>query len=151
MIITTHVLAGAAIGARTSHLSLALIFGLASHYLLDAIPHWDYLDEFTEILNRKGFIKTIIDFIIGFILVLIFICSCYDRMAFISIAVLASILPDFIEFIYKATNFRILEPLSRFHRRIHAKKELSFKKALPINLFLILLSIFLLIKSCCII
>ena len=40
MLVTTHVLSGAVIGALAPDLPTALTRGFASHFVLDAIPHW---------------------------------------------------------------------------------------------------------------
>lgn len=40
MFVTTHVLAGAALGLVTRHPLLGLAAGAASHLALDAVPHW---------------------------------------------------------------------------------------------------------------
>lgn len=40
MLITNHVLSGAAIGAASGRPAAALPLGIASHFALDALPHW---------------------------------------------------------------------------------------------------------------
>ena len=40
MLVTTHVLSGALIGALAPDLPTALTRGFVSHFVLDAIPHW---------------------------------------------------------------------------------------------------------------
>lgn len=40
MLITTHVLSGAVLGAVAPDVGSALGWGFASHFVLDAIPHW---------------------------------------------------------------------------------------------------------------
>ena len=40
MLVTNHVLAGAAIGALTRRPAVALALGVASHLAMDVIPHW---------------------------------------------------------------------------------------------------------------
>jgi hypothetical protein len=40
VLVTTHVLSGAVIGAHAPDLPTALARGFASHFVLDAIPHW---------------------------------------------------------------------------------------------------------------
>jgi hypothetical protein len=43
MILSTHAIAGAAIASfLPSHPTAAFVLGFASHFVLDAIPHWDY-------------------------------------------------------------------------------------------------------------
>ena len=43
MILSTHAFVGAAIASfLPSHPTTAFVLGFASHFVLDAIPHWDY-------------------------------------------------------------------------------------------------------------
>ena len=52
MVLVPHMLVGAAIGSQVSSYWLAFLFGLMSHYLLDSLPHWDYLQKFKINLPR---------------------------------------------------------------------------------------------------
>jgi hypothetical protein len=46
MLITNHVLSGALIGAVVRRPVSAFVLGVASHFVLDAMPHWgDWIDE----------------------------------------------------------------------------------------------------------
>jgi hypothetical protein len=40
MLVTNHVLSGAVIGAATRRIVPAFLLGIASHFALDAVPHW---------------------------------------------------------------------------------------------------------------
>lgn len=40
MLVTNHVLSGAVIGAAVRRPVLALVLGVASHFVLDSVPHW---------------------------------------------------------------------------------------------------------------
>ena len=40
MLVTNHVLSGAVIGATTRRIVPAFLLGIASHFVLDASPHW---------------------------------------------------------------------------------------------------------------
>ncbi|HZC53375.1 MAG TPA: hypothetical protein VE441_12870 [Mycobacterium sp.] len=57
MFVTSHVLVGAAIGARTPNLVAACGLGVVSHFVLDAVPHWgsdgDH-DYFMRVAVRDG-------------------------------------------------------------------------------------------------
>lgn len=57
MFVTTHVLAGAVIGARTRSPVTAYALGVLSHFVMDAVPHWgldgDH-DEFMRVAVRDG-------------------------------------------------------------------------------------------------
>jgi hypothetical protein len=44
MLVTNHVLSGAVIGATTRRIVPAFLLGIASHFVLDAVPHWGNWD-----------------------------------------------------------------------------------------------------------
>ena len=58
MLITNHVLSGAIIGAVTQRPAAAFALGAASHFALDAVPHWgDWGDDmglFMRVAVRDG-------------------------------------------------------------------------------------------------
>jgi hypothetical protein len=62
MLVTNHVLAGAAIGALTRRPAVALALGVASHLAMDVIPHWglphlvgrDRDEQFLHVARRDG-------------------------------------------------------------------------------------------------
>ena len=58
MLVTNHVLSGALIGAVTGRPCVALGAGIASHFVLDAVPHWgDWGDDtslFLRVAVRDG-------------------------------------------------------------------------------------------------
>ena len=62
MLVTNHVLAGAAIGALTRRPAVALAVGVASHLAMDVIPHWGlphlsgpaYDKRFLHVARRDG-------------------------------------------------------------------------------------------------
>jgi hypothetical protein len=45
VLVTTHVLSGAVIGALAPDVETALVRGFVSHFVLDAIPHWGTAPE----------------------------------------------------------------------------------------------------------
>jgi hypothetical protein len=57
MFVTTHVLLGAVIGARTRSAAKAYGLGVVSHFVVDAVPHWgpdgDH-HEFMRVAVRDG-------------------------------------------------------------------------------------------------
>lgn len=54
MLITNHVLSGAFIGAATDNPAAALPLGVASHFALDALPHWG------EWMSKSHFLRVAI-------------------------------------------------------------------------------------------
>ncbi len=129
MFITPHMLVGAAIGVKASNPWTAFCFGLLSHYLIDFLPHWDYLKEI-RINKLEDFLKIFLDFIIGTIMVLFLVWNLPNKLI-IAIAVVSALLPDFLEFIYKNFKVKQLQFLSDFHHKIHFWKHLSFAQGIP--------------------
>ena len=126
MVITPHLLAGAAIGAHSPNVWAAFCFGLLSHYLLDSLPHWEYLKDI-KIKKFNELVKILIDFIIGSIIVIfLFLSSSFNII--IIFGIIGALLPDFIEFIYKNFKIKFLRPLSLFHLKTHYYKRVSFLK-----------------------
>jgi hypothetical protein len=57
MLLTNHVLSGAVIGALAHRPGLAFAAGVASHFVLDAIPHWGKWGSkrrFVRVATRDG-------------------------------------------------------------------------------------------------
>lgn len=58
MLVTNHVLSGALIGAATGRPGVAFVAGVASHFVLDSLPHWgDWGDDkslFMRVAVRDG-------------------------------------------------------------------------------------------------
>lgn len=57
MLVTTHVLAGAAVGALVRRPVAAFGLGVMSHFVMDAVPHWgsgDDHDYFMTVAVRDG-------------------------------------------------------------------------------------------------
>jgi hypothetical protein len=58
MLVTNHVLSGAVIGAATRRVAPAFLLGIASHFALDAVPHWGDWNvgspEFMQVAVRDG-------------------------------------------------------------------------------------------------
>jgi hypothetical protein len=59
MLITNHVLSGALIGAAVRRPVPAFVLGVASHFVLDTVPHWgDWVngEQFLRVAVRDGLI-----------------------------------------------------------------------------------------------
>jgi hypothetical protein len=59
MLVTNHVLAGAAIGALVRRPAAALALGVASHLCMDVIPHWGlpHDDGQGDAIGNPGFLR----------------------------------------------------------------------------------------------
>lgn len=143
MLITPHMLIGAAIGVHSNNIGMAFLFGLISHYLLDFLPHWEYLTGL-KITKVSQAIKLILDFILGIVLVLVLIWN-YSEWAIVASAIFGALLPDFIGGIYENFKIKQLKVLYDIHNKLHYPREVSFWKGLPLTLLIFLIAIFLLV------
>ena len=141
MILTSHIIISGILASKTQNYFLAAAIGLISHYVLDAIPHWDYLlDKFefrikTEknFIKKKGFwreiIKVTADALAGFGLLALFVFLDKDaNIAPLIISAFFGILPDAIQFLFWLTNWKFIEWNTTLHKFIHY---LIYKKINP--------------------
>ena len=116
MILTPHLLLGAAIASRISNPFLALPLAFLSHFLLDVLPHDDYS---IENIKEKHWDKAFFDFLkvfgdIAFGFLLLYLFS--GKEAIIFAGALAAIVPDGI------TLVSIIFPknkLAALHQKAH--------------------------------
>lgn len=124
MTLATHAIAGAAL-ATTMPTRPVLVFaaGFASHFLLDAIPHWDYPLDNGMFVGRPVYldlIKIAGDGLLGLVVSWLLFHSWVGM-----IAALGAILPDALQFAYFKLRGPILTPLQRFHMWIHTDHRLK--------------------------
>ncbi|MFH0906810.1 MAG: hypothetical protein ABIC36_03325 [bacterium] len=145
MVILPHMLAGAVVGARSRNIATAFIFSIIVHFLIDALPHWDYLSKI-DISSSIHILKIFIDFVLGCVLVW-FLCRSHPRRLFILIAIFAALLPDCLEIIYYNFNVEWLGGLSWFHNLMHYSKDLPFKTGIWSVVIVCAVSVWMLFKD----
>ena len=165
MILTSHTIIGvAAASAFPSHPILAFSAALASHYITDAIPHWEY-DLLSSKKDRKNplnnditigkdffsdLMKVLVDMFIGIIvsfIVFYFLGLNGSRLILIA-GIAGGIAPDILQFVYFRFRREPFKSLYLFHYFIHSRTE-RLEKHFIIGIFLQILTIvliFLLIK-----
>lgn len=121
MVSTPHLLVGAALATKIHPLILAAILAILSHYVLDAIPHWDY--STTAIRKRRWkdsvpvFLKATLDFSLGILIILLL---AENRFSALSGAFFA-VLPDavtFLTIVLPNTNNRPLKTHHLLHNKM---------------------------------
>ena len=127
MILTCHLLLGAAIVTKIKFLPLAFLLAFLSHYFLDSIPHFDYsIKNITGKKWRKSFfdfLKVILDFSLGLFLILVF----SKNEPIIFIGAFFAILSDGFNLFNFIFNNKLLQIHYNLHRKIHFLK--SFKES----------------------
>lgn len=144
MILSTHILIAAAVAKPLAsvHPAAAFIAALASHYLSDAIPHWDYTLHSIEnkddpekrqwsvdrTLLLKDFFRYATDAFIGAALVaLLMRPSSWHELWWFLAVVIGGALPDFLQALQmlRIPLGRWLHPHQLFHDWIHTKIKLG--------------------------
>lgn len=150
MILATHAIAGVALAAAIPNQPLlAFTTGIASHFLLDAIPHWDYelrssrkdknnpLND--DIVMGRDFWSDLIklggDTMIGLVLAWFFFHQFFiNQLGLLTFAsgVAGGLLPDALQFAYFKLRSPWLTVLQRFHNFIHAGHARKLKPSIGI-------------------
>lgn len=145
MTLTTHAVTGAAIASVVSgNIVIASTLAFASHFLLDAIPHWDYPISSGSINPKIGgkinFDKSLLkdlfrigsDILFGILLSLIIFYS-KEHVLTIAVGAFFGMLPDFLQFVYTRFPKGPIASLQRFHEFIHTDKKLKNQPILGVT------------------
>lgn len=141
MVLATHIVVGSAVASlMPNHPFVGFTMAFVSHFLLDAIPHWDYklksgvssdknpLDA--DIAINRHFIRDLFcigaDILIG-IVIAIFVLGGTQKLSAPTIVAgaLGGLLPDVLQFVYMKIRREPLISLQKFHLWIHSKKRIN--------------------------
>ena len=126
MILSAHLLLGAAVASKITYAPLAIILALLSHYFLDLIPHIEYsINNIKEKQWHKSapdISRVFLDFLFGMLLVLMF----SNNQPIIYIGAIIALIPDSLTIISSIFPNKILSA----HDKIHTEKIhfLKYKK-----------------------
>ena len=140
MILSTHAIVGGAIASFIpTHPLLAAIAGFASHFAIDAIPHWDYPLQSIAVgkgadnrglrLNRAVLADLAIiatDAGAGLALALWLFATPASAWV-IGLGAVAAMLPDPLQFVHSLSPKEPLNTLQHFHLWIHSKRKLAWR------------------------
>jgi hypothetical protein len=139
MILSTHAVVGGAIASLfPAHPVLVALAAFASHFAIDAIPHWDYPIRAISLKlganNRRliGDLRLYLDLaLIGFdacagLLIAIWLFATPAATGVIVLGALAGMAPDPLRFVHTVFPNRPLAALQRFHKWIHTKSNLKW-------------------------
>jgi len=107
MTATAHALVGTVIAAKVGNPALAIPIAIASHYICDAVPHWDTGYD-REIKSKQRFVlESMADVILGFVLsvVLIFFVFPSTNYLYAFLIILMAQLPDWTNVPYLFLNW----------------------------------------------
>jgi hypothetical protein len=157
VILTTHAIVGAAITTlMPAHPYLGISAAFASHFLLDAIPHWDYPIRSDSVnphvaaaMKYDGRLVADMltigtDAVLGMALALLLL-SGRGNFALVACGAGAAMLPDALQFAYMRCPREPLVSLQRFHTWIHASRSLRERPILGVSAQMGLVVFFLLV------
>ena len=139
MILSTHAIVGGAIASLfPSHPALVVAAGFASHFVIDAIPHWDYPLHAISVrpaagsaalnLDRRLWIDLsliVLDASVG-LAIAIWLFATPATIGAILLGAVAAMVPDPLQVVHALYPREPLKSLQRFHQWIHAKRKLSW-------------------------
>ena len=130
MTATGHALIGTVIAAKIGNPVLAAPIALASHFLADALPHWDTGTNREKKSTTRLFVETLADLTTGFILswalIVLFFPSTNLLYAFIMIIVSQS--PDWLTapYLFLNWNFSPFSTIYNFQKRFDTELDLPW-------------------------
>lgn len=164
MTLATHIVIAGAIAKPLMGFNPIFTFcaALASHYLSDAIPHWDYdlesLEErdsaekqrwnFSRRSLAGDLAHAALDGLLGStFLFIIFPPTSLDIFYWIVVVVMGAVLPDFLQGLYFFRRPAWMRPIHNFHSLMHAKIKLGLYHliGIPFQFVIFLLAIYFLI------
>ena len=154
MTLATHTVVGSTLGRLTSRVPVVgFLLGFASHFLLDAIPHWDYRLS-SSVKDEVNPLNS--DIVLGHHFVWDLLKIGFDVLLGVGVTFLlygggggwhnwslwtgafGAILPDFLQFVYYKFRRWPLSALQRFHLWIHTEKRLDGRPVLGVTLQVLL-------------
>ena len=138
MILTTHAIVGGAIASLfPSHPIVIIAAGFASHFAIDAIPHWDYplrsISVASGVRNRltlhgpllRDLALIGLDACAGLALA-VWLFATPATLVAIMLGALVAMLPDPLQFVHTLYPREPLKSLQSFHRWIHTRRRLGW-------------------------
>jgi hypothetical protein len=138
MVLATHaIVGGAAASLFPSHPTVAFFAGFFSHFVLDAIPHWQYaflsskVKDPSTVKVDKYYVWDLfrigLDVTLGVVATILIVWYPISNMLppnIVMLGMIGGVLPDFLQFVYSRFPSRPMSLVQRFHDLMHTKCEL---------------------------
>ena len=110
MTATGHALIGTVIAAKVGNPFAAIPIAIASHFLADALPHWDTGYHRKQKSKRKFFIESALDVLLGFVLSFILISLFFPKtnLSYAFLMIIMAQLPDWLTAPYLFFNIKTI-------------------------------------------
>lgn len=134
MLITAHVAAGAAIGAAINKPIPAFLAGVASHFAMDALPHWGGKGD----THSEEFLKVAkIDGVTGLAEIVVLAAAAGDRRLPVLAGIFGACLPDIDKPCDIYLHFDPFpEPVNTFHKGIQNEYTRGIVKDVAVGVIL---------------
>jgi len=130
MTATGHALIGTVIAAKIGNPALAIPIALGSHFLADALPHWDTGTNRHKKSKLRFVMESAIDLLLGFILswALIILVFPATNLFYAFIIIIASQLPDWLTAPYLFLNWKFapFTWIYEFQKKFDTEKQLPW-------------------------
>jgi hypothetical protein len=141
MLLLSHVITGAVIGQKVHNPYLVSSLALASHFVLDWVPHWSY--DVPNKFDVREFVKITPDALMSIIVYIVFLFSYPEQWLVITLGVGFAILPDFLTLTHYIPGLKVIfKKFNAWHGKIqvHDEKWLGLlTQAVYIGMLLIVL------------
>lgn len=129
MTATGHALIGTIIAAKVGNPALAIPIAIGSHFLADALPHWDTGYHREQKSKRKFFIESGFDVLLGFVLSWLLITWIFPstNLLYAFIIIIMAQLPDWLTAPYLFFDWKFFP----FSNAYHLQKKFDSRLGLP--------------------
>lgn len=129
MTATGHALIGTVIAAKVGNPTLAIPIAIASHFLADALPHWDTGTNKKTKTKSTFFLESMFDVLLGFVLswLLIVWVFPFTNLGYAFLIIIMAQLPDWLTAPYLFFNMKFFP----FKNIYHFQKKFDTELALP--------------------
>lgn len=129
MTATGHALIGTVIAAKVGNPVLAIPIAVASHFLADALPHWDTGTNKLKKSKRLFFFESILDVLLGFVLSWLLITWVFPstNLSYAFLIIIMAQLPDWLTAPYLFFNMKVF-PFANIY---HFQKKFDTRLGLP--------------------
>jgi hypothetical protein len=125
MTATGHALIGTVIAAKVGNPVLAIPIALASHFIADALPHWDTGTNRKLKSKKTFFVESVIDVLVGFLLSWLLIVWVFPEtnVSYAFLIIIMAQLPDWLTapYLFFDLNFFPFSNIYHFQKKFDNK------------------------------
>lgn len=147
MTLATHIVVGGAVASLfPSHPVIAFFAGFCSHFILDAMPHWDYriLSEYAnpdiDASHNKSkadglfgldLLRIGTDVLLGiFVTLFVWHPTTVVQLEILALGMVGGMLPDFLQFVYLRFPHQPVVLMKKLHYFMHTERKIDNRKAI---------------------